>query len=297
MIDDGNQTPWPDEVRQAVQGFKQGDVLEHPPFFYAADFRYPVWGLTRRVGDGTEESPVVELDPASRVAPPYGIITTQTCDLDEQATQPKQPWIQVAPVSLLDHVAGDQWAHIEGRRIGHLVALTGPEFASGRWAADLRIQVPLEKGLLVGRSPIAGFHNEDGYLAFSEHLARRVGRPALADVLIKAVVTPLQNQMKKLRGERKRAIAEHVLELRLETDPSRLQPKSARLLILVKQKPPPPEVQDWFDQWWETLQHVTDAQDTALLANRFLLRGELSSLHYRRSAELDFRYLSPLEER
>jgi hypothetical protein len=28
-------------------------------------------------------------------------------------------------------------------------------------------------------------------------------------------------------------------------------------------------VQDWFDQWWETLQHVTDAQDTALLANRF----------------------------
>jgi hypothetical protein len=75
-----------------LRRFKQADVIERPPFFYA---RRATMELFDAGGPSDGESQVVELHPDD--APPYGIIMTQTCDLDEQG-QPTQPWLQVSPV-------------------------------------------------------------------------------------------------------------------------------------------------------------------------------------------------------
>ena len=92
MIDQHIKRPWPREVLEALRLFKQGDLIDKPPFFYAA---LPPLEIFDAGGLIDEEPQVVELHPDD--APPYGIITTQTCDLDEQG-EPSQPWLQVSPV-------------------------------------------------------------------------------------------------------------------------------------------------------------------------------------------------------
>jgi hypothetical protein len=226
MIDGGNTEPWPRQVREAAARFKQGDVIERPPFFYGAVPLYPIWQLTRTAEPLDAEPELLELAPSD--APPFGIITTQTCDLDEQADVPKQPWFQVAPVYITDDLSSDIKRSVERFMVGHFVRLTGPNFREQFWAADLRILLPLEKGCLVGREPIEAFADEDGYNRFAHHLARRFGRPALAINLQRTIIAPLRRRLQKLRGARRAALLEDIVELRLETTPSRLVPSATR---------------------------------------------------------------------
>ena len=92
MIDRHIKAPWPPEVAEALAHFRQGDLIERPPFFYG---RHATIEIFDAGGPAEEESQVHEVHPDD--APPYGIITTQTCDINEQGT-PTQPWIQVSPV-------------------------------------------------------------------------------------------------------------------------------------------------------------------------------------------------------
>ncbi len=112
VIDRHIKAPWPPEVAEALAHFRQGDLIERPPFFYG---RHATIEIFDAGGLAEEESQVHEVHPDD--APPYGIITTQTCDLDERGT-PTQPWIQVSPVYPLK---GD-----EPPRKAYLVELTGP---------------------------------------------------------------------------------------------------------------------------------------------------------------------------
>lgn len=58
MIDAGIAHPWPREVLEAVARFKQGDLVERPPFFYAATRSYGIWAFTRDSGDPNIEVPL-----------------------------------------------------------------------------------------------------------------------------------------------------------------------------------------------------------------------------------------------
>jgi hypothetical protein len=52
-------------------------------------------------------------------------------------------------------------------------------------------------------------------------------------------------------------------------------------------------VRDLLDSWWEEQQIATSEKGIALLKNKYVSRGKVTDAEYRRSAELDFRYLSP----
>src|SRR5579862_1980126 len=96
MIDAGIGQPWPEPVLAAVNRFKQGDIIERPPIFYAAVTAYAISDRTKLLGQPSSEPDLVNLDPTD--VPPYGLITTQTCDLAEESLKPKQPWFHVVPV-------------------------------------------------------------------------------------------------------------------------------------------------------------------------------------------------------
>lgn len=85
MIDEHIKRPWPPEVLDAVARFKLGDLIERPPFFYG---RHPTLELFDSGGATEGESQVSELHPGD--APPYAIITTQSCDVDERGP-PEEP--------------------------------------------------------------------------------------------------------------------------------------------------------------------------------------------------------------
>lgn len=293
MIDRGNQEAWPLEVREAASRFSQGDLIEKPPLFYCAVTRYPVWELTRRF-DAEPGMDVLLLDPDDEGAPPYGIILSQTCDINEQAAKPKQPWFQVSPVydasGVLD---ATQQRQVERHEIVHLIRLDGPALPPGLWVADLRIQLPLEKGCLVGRTPVHGFASEVAYLRFAGHLARRWERPALADN-IGTVVESLRKGLSRLKPDERTRVLDPVSELLLEVAPSRLEATTTRLVVVSDDQPY--VMQQWFEDWWARLKPPVLEDGLTLLPNRFTSYEVMSAAEYRRAVPLDFRYLSPEKE-
>lgn len=296
MIDEGNSEPWPQEVIDAVARFKQGDLVERPPFFYFAAPRYGIWDLTRaQPAEAEGEGEILELDPDD--APPYGLITTQTCDLNEQNPRPRQPWFKVAPVYDASALLPDESRRRQARQhqIGHLLVLTGRTLPSGLWVADLRIEVPVEKGWLVGREPIEGFETEAQCLKLAERLAGRHSRPALDNNISNLVVRSLRKAFGHLRGRKRADLVAQIQELRLATSSPRMAITSAQLMVITFEDPAPGWVRDWFDAWWDTARIECEDAGIVLLSNRYTTLAKLTAADYVPAIPLDFDYLSPDE--
>jgi hypothetical protein len=273
VIDEGLDQPWPQPVRAAVAPFLQGHLIARPPLFYAADLHYPVWRTTRVVAgesDGNLGEDFVDLAPEDR--PPFGIITTQSCDLAEERPEPQQPWLAVAPVyavaeesSLLDreYIFTLACASIEGEGEGQA------------WVADLRVEMPLEKSLLVGRTPIEALIGEEEYIRFANFLARRRGRPALASVF-HAVLSTTTRRLKSEHNAHRtlaRRARENVYKLMLAIeDGTRLVPVAAKLYV-VTDGPRSDETRAWFDLWWNEARIVAEQHGLQLHPTGWLDAG------------------------
>lgn len=104
MIDGGNDpSSWPPTVVGQLAQFRQGSLISRPPFAYHASSTNPLWKASR-LAAGDEDPVLVELDLPDR--PPYGIITTQSCDIDEEGKN-RKPWVQIAPVYELPPTDGN----------------------------------------------------------------------------------------------------------------------------------------------------------------------------------------------
>jgi hypothetical protein len=294
VIDPGIQQPWPDAVREAVTHFRQGDLIERPPLFYAANGAHAVWALTRESGSSTGGIEILELDSAD--VPPYGIITTQTCDVVEETPKPKQPWIQVAPVyDAGSHLSYDQQKLIMQDRVVHLVHLTGSALQSGFWVADLRIELPLEKSLLVGQSAVPGFSDEVGYQKLARRLAGRRSRPAFAPEIGSTITGPLKQQLDALSKSKRADLLDPVMELRVAVDGTCMNPRAIGLIIVVKEGIATHKTEVFFNDWWTQAGVLSSQANLVLLANRFTTLRAMSALDYVDSFPLDFSYLSPDE--
>jgi hypothetical protein len=84
MIDRGvpNGDDWPEGVLDSLRAWEQGDLVAGPPFFYFADPQRPVWEGTRQYTDTSTEPEVIL--PDEGLCPPYGMVTTQTCEIAEE---------------------------------------------------------------------------------------------------------------------------------------------------------------------------------------------------------------------
>jgi hypothetical protein len=270
VIDDGLEYPWPEPVRQAIEQFLQGHLIAEPPLFYAADLRHPVWRTTRLVADQTPAPDRGEdfVDLAAGDRPPYGIITTQSCDLSEERPDPRQPWLAVAPVY---RVPPD--SRLRDRE--YVFELAPPDLEGEIWVADLRIEIPLEKSLLVGREPIEAFPDEAGYIAFANFLARRRGRPALASVfheVLSATTTTLKKESGANRSLARRARGNvYKLMLAIE-DGTRLEPIAAKLYVITNGEPTE-DARTWFDLWWNAARHIAEERGLQLLPTSWLDAG------------------------
>lgn len=144
---------------EATAQFSCGDVVEAPPIFYYADPAYGVHARTREYANDGYAGPEI-IDAEGAIPVPFGVITSQTCDLGEiDFDPPSYPFISIAPVfegSVLD--GSDRSLLKKGKRLGPFYQV--PELTKHRegfWVLDLRLEVPVEKSWLVGRTPIRGF--------------------------------------------------------------------------------------------------------------------------------------------
>lgn len=253
MIDDGIAEQWPPEVLEALARFKLGDLITEPPLQFARNPDYPLWTpIGEELATGGPE--LVELGAQQR--PEMGIITTQTCDLNEQRRYPQQPFFQVSPCYKL---AGEPTALAALIERGFIHPLSAAELGEGTWVADLRLEVALEKSLLVGREPIAAFASEAEEIEFAEKLGRQRDRAALGNAVSEILDRKMRAQIGNNRNKAKRVFdSVHSLGLAIVEGP-RLNPVTAQMHVITR---PPAvaeaevdermaELTDWFERWWD----------------------------------------------
>jgi hypothetical protein len=290
VIDDRVPAEWPQAVLEAVRQFRQGDIVDQPPFFYFRSDEHPLWELQLEPADQVDDGSIVDLDLAER--PPYGLITTQTCDLYEEGTKTRQPWFAVAPVyDFTSKLKNGQLEQIRRGEVGHLVLLTADWLGGGTWVADLRIEVPVEKGWLVGRNPRQGFASLTDYKTLAGRLATRRGRPALSAALTAHIVLPLRTWLKD-KGRKHR---DEVESLRLLAADDPAVSKVAGLIVVAAGDGLSDEAMGAWKAFEASLIDAAAEHGVTALPFKYGTYDDFTGREIVASVQLDFDYLSPID--
>lgn len=162
----------------------------------------------------------------------WAIVTSQTCDIQATGPGERHTHVQVSPVVQLGgQMSAERLKVAKAGMVLELVHL--PQFEEdGEWFADLRISLPVSKGVLVGRTPRRAFATTGMANEFSERVAAKIRRPALHD----AVDDPLR---RTLRETIRQAVDSHkdwpdeVEQFRIQvTVGDRLRPKEVHIWVI-----------------------------------------------------------------
>jgi hypothetical protein len=299
MLDPGipDRDAWPDGVLDAVATFRQGDVVEGLPLFWWADPDNAVHDITKRAATvGTHERVVGPKDRA-----PYGMVTTQTCDLAlEGDGRPKSAWVQLAPVFDATAPVGPNGepslspGQIESLKKGSynskvwLANLPTP----GVWYAELSFEVTVERGWLSKRQRIDGFADENAREQVGVRLAWLRSRPALDGNFTLHVQTPLVDALRKVKKRKDlfRRMHDQVLEVAIRPD-SRLTMTAVDIVVLHY------GVDDDVRIWWEEQLVIARANAQAcgidVIGARLVHAAQMSAAEYRGMITMPLNNISP----
>jgi hypothetical protein len=284
---------WPPGTLDALKSFTQGHVVEAPPLFYFADPSRPVWGRTHAYTADSEGPEVIEL--RELTGPPYGLITTQTCDIgEEDADTPIRPWVQICPIYDRSNDLDSGWRSKLRKGGGPRYLMHVPAISDGFWVADFRIEVPVEKGWLATRAPIDGFADEAAQRRVGERIALLRSRPAFAPRFVDLVQRPLVGVLKKLRADNLslyQSMDEKDPEVAVELD-SFLDPRVARVTLLVEH-PVDEAIEEWWRGWWDAASEQCEAGGLTLQPFAIREASQISLAEYRRMTTLPLSRISP----
>jgi hypothetical protein len=272
----------PAHVREAVDRYHQGHLIEAPPIFYGAAPASPLCPFTAENGDQASVWQVLALPLDMR--PAYGIVTSQTCDVCE-AGDWDNPFIQVVPViDLNDRLGADQKAALRDHSYNDFVYLTRQPLPDGFWVADLRMSLPLEKGALVGRDPIEGFDDEITRLAFGERVASRCRRPAFADIVHDVVIHELNSWIRQDKSAAARDNSGRFMdveEVRFRVDGDRLKPDSIQPVVFMESDLPAADRQAWRNWQKRIARQLRKADGPKLRPVQFASLDKMVARQYR----------------
>jgi hypothetical protein len=248
---------------------KAGQSLGH--FLYDPD----------EVEEGEDQSPA---PPPARYD--YGIITSQTCDIAATGPGARHPTVQVSPLIWLDSL-GERADMVRRGATVDMIVVPNVRPA-GEWAADLRISIPVSKGVLLDRGRRRGFKNAESELAFAEAIALKYWRPALHDAVEGLLVRSLDSF---IRGERVRGVqwVDSVEQFRIMVNRgTRLQPSEVTILVLTIGEGLAPHERDPLRKWRvNNRKGFSNACDGAdLCPIRFERVEQISLADYRNSVPL-----------
>lgn len=266
-IDQGlpaSRSDWPPSVLASCGRFSMGDVVEDPPFFYYADPTFAIWRPTVDYA-ATSEGP--EIVDAVDYGPRFGMIVSQTCDIGEVDSElPARPWIQISPVYDLASIDGSTRSLLkQGKGPLHLVYLARlDERVPGFWVADLRVEFPVEKSFLVGRTPIPGFRDERDQRRLGRRLAYLRGRPAWASSVVKGVQGKLVDSLKALKSTDP-SVYDDLMKagdsVGARTD-NMLAPNTLRLCLFISSQLSP-EAESWWEGFCDVVRDDPNLADIA----------------------------------
>jgi hypothetical protein len=290
MFDD-EISEWPDEVVDACRAFKQGNLIESPPVFFFGVPGYAICQITSGATPDQDGGTLVDLHPDDR--PPFGLITTQTCDIDEQRKNPRLPFIHVCAVHQLpSEFDQGQLGHIEKDRVRHLMLLDSPPLPEGLWVVDFRLEAPIEKSALVGRKPIEAFRTVERYRLLAQRLALRVSRPAVANSVNDNVIASLRAWREGLTGAEVDRAWDPIHRVFLAVQGDLLDPAAVQVVVVTENEQLPSEGQELWNGWWDAARGATLEAGFNLVGNRFTTMRRLTAAEYLELVPLDMTYLA-----
>lgn len=263
-ISDGlpvSREAWPQEVLQAAASFVCGDVVRNPPYFYFANPAYAVLERTKRYTEGSDRPELID---ASRLAAPFGVITTQTCDVGEiDFPIPSKPFIQVSPVFDGSSLDGSLRSLLrKGKPVQAFLHLPGlAEVQEGFWVADFRLEMPIEKSWLVGRNPIRGFASEEEARIVPKVIGQLRNRPAWADSVNESVGSTLTNALTELKSGNRElytSVCSAIDEIGVKSD-SMLNPQWIEVMAFSHESLSA-EVQEWWENTGDRIRESAAGQ-------------------------------------
>jgi hypothetical protein len=290
---------WPDGVLESLKQFRQGDLVAAPSMAYLVDPMAPIWEESTRFAQelasaGEEMIPDVIHLP-DQLKPPFGMITTQTCDIvEEDSPTPAWPWVQLVPVYEMasEFNSGERKLLTDGRgtrRFLHVPALAGFH------VADFRISFPVEKGWLARQERADGFGTEELRHRVGERMALLGGRPAFAGIFVAAVQLPLTIALRELKLTNRGLfdkLDNDVPELGVRLD-SRLNPSTAQVVVISRSALDREET-DWWNSWWDGCRGAASEVGITLQALDFkTLDDTFSAAEYRQLTPLPLINVSP----
>ena len=275
-----NSLAWPPGVLDALKPWELGDVVRGPPLFYFADARVPIWGATHDYTAGCEGPEIVELsDPA-----PFGLVTTPTCDIaEEDREKPARPWVQISPIFVVDDRGwlkklrrGLSWPQY----MVHIPDLYTEDQIDAVWAADLRIEMAVEKGWLAQQERILGFADEMAKRSVGGRIAKLRGRPAFSKELVRDLISNLHSALAAAFDEDGEldGRSSDVKEVCIRVD-SFLSPHTAFLTVMTDAEPRE-DVTDWFDRWADSARPALADQEISLQAFEYRAIDDVSVREY-----------------
>lgn len=253
--------PWPDSVVFSLDNWTQGCLLaEVPVFWHGPSGHDPVLGL-----DGPEKPlPVLA---GSRLSVDWAIVTSQTCDIAGTGPGSRHPYVQVSPLLRVpDEWQGNKLDAIRAYSVTYLAPVYPPSL-DGDWVADLRLSLPISKGVLAAQLPTPAFLDEAQRLFFGEHVSARLRRPALHDVFTGEFIPSLGAYIEST-AKSSPEWWQHVEQLRLLLTGNRLNPTAAQLIIVEQIALDSDEKQLW-RAWHRTGKRILKPYRIALSAHVF----------------------------
>lgn len=282
MIDWGlpdTREAWPSGVLDALRHWRQGDLVAQPPAFHYCDPEAAVWAGRP---EGLNDPDVVDWGP---LAPPLGIVTTQTCDVaEEDATDPRRPFVQLAPVYDMSTELNSGLRKLLKQRRGplYLFHVPGVEDWEGFFVADLRLEFPVDKGWLAGRQRVSGFGDELDRERFGDRLGALRVRPAFHGDFVASVQQSFVEAVRSVKSddaELFEVLDRQVAEFGVRMD-SRLHPTTAEPWFLCDHEPSD-RVRAWLSEWWDEASGAAADVGIQLQAMRVVTFDEITARQLR----------------
>jgi hypothetical protein len=178
------------------------------------------------------------------------MVVTQTCDLQDEDRMRDIPLVNVVPVYDAIEVYGEEKRSLLAKRSSYkyLIRLDAqclPREKNEIWVADLRIDLAIERSLLVGREPEHGFSNSEGYIYCGRTIGAYRGRAAISDELRRVFILPLQD------GISADSVAKKLVrEIWISCVPGPLNPRMVTPYMLVEDEDARVRVQEFVDDWF-----------------------------------------------
>lgn len=282
-------TDWSQFTEQLDQ-WEQGHLLLDLPLTWLTPSGFdPVTGVT---------STSDEVKPAySTLARTNAfIIASQTCDIGALPPGDKHPFILAAPLIPSTTMSRGQAKKASEFGVGYLFPTVAPPLGETgdsdvAWFADLRVLVPLSKGVLLDRIPAPGFADEATAFKFATAVAYKFRRPALHPILSEDLPR-LLDQFIKETGLTKSAFTQtEQVRLRV-TDGELLHAKAVQVLVLGEVELTDGQ-QDMWRGWEARGKTLVRGAEMELGPTLFTTAEKLSAANYRTTIPLRLDNLGP----